>query len=144
MIIETNITQYPNSDFLQFIRDHGDKRITQTSFNKYKEKSEDLLIIIVLKIKEQIIAVSSSVVKNQKAEFSITVTHREYRNKGYGSIVLSKKVKILKDFNFILNTIVAEDNEASLRICEKSNLIKTGSIIRSRSSGEYKAIIFEC
>lgn len=134
----TSKTTAISSRILNFIRVHGDHRITKESYAYYASGSGLSIVTRLYNERGKIRAVSLSGLVNGEIKYSITITHREHRNLGYGTKVLTEKIKIITEqYKLKYVALVASDNSPSLRVCVKSGLQKEGAITKSKASGEF-------
>ena len=134
---------------IEFIHEHGDRRITQEAYNYYKEPHA-IGIFIVAVGEGEVLCVSGARVITKPdlsytTDLTITVTHKNWRNQGLGTMLLTKKIEWLHNCvgNKVYHAIVAKDNGASVRMCEKADLMAAEILSRQRRSGLYEAILFK-
>lgn len=125
---------------MNFIKVHGDKRITKDAFAYYK--NPDNLVLGGFEYGEEgLIGVSLSGLLENQIVFSITVVHKDYRNRGIGTKLLRAKIAQIERQGLTYSTVVAEDNQPSLRICEKAEMKRSGESVGVRKSGKYLRIL---
>jgi len=100
-------------------------------------------ILASISVNERIISASGCLPLNGEVFHNFTITHNDYRNKGYGKAVQALKLKELcqrgiTDFNIV----VAKDNALSIKLCESNNLEVVDNIILTRGSGKYEALVY--
>jgi hypothetical protein len=125
-----------NQDLEEFIKANGDKRITQKAFDYMCRPDRHGLAILAFD-DQYIVGISGSTLL---ADESITVTHKEYRNKGIGTFLMGQKIDAIGREYFM--AVVAEDNLPSRRICLKNDLKETGNFMRTRTTGDFKAFVY--
>ena len=126
---------------LDFIKSHGDKRVTKEAFAYYKEATNPAFASFAVFGKAGLIGVSLSGLVDNEVNYSITVVHKEFRNKGIGTKLLKEKIEKIEAHGYSYGTIVAEDNAPSLRMCDKAGMQKSGQIQRVRKSGKFLAVL---
>lgn len=126
----------------QFCRNHGEKHITREALKYYDSPDEHCLCFIAYSDEPNtppIIGISAGRIDPGGLQHSITVTHKDFRNQGVGTELLRMKIAATTE---IYQAIVASDNGPSVRICQKAELLEVDRMKRTRSSGEYDAILF--
>lgn len=128
-----------------FLREHGEGRITQAALDYYAHEPTDKYWFVGAfeDYDPAIVSVSLAALVDGEVKYGVTVTHKDHRQKLYGSTLLKAKVRLMRADGIHYRTIVAEDNEASKRMCSKAALIITGEETRIRKRGEYRALVFE-
>lgn len=144
-----------SKEFLDLIQVHSEGRITRATlafYRSYKpaeDEDGEVFVFVARAFGDSFPLVAASsfyiTLHDKECHHSITVTHKQHRNKGLGSDLLGMKVGMVGNRSLKRNyqAIVAEDDAPSLRICEKNNLPKVAEEIRKRREDEeYKAIVF--
>jgi GNAT superfamily N-acetyltransferase len=130
---------------LEFIHTHGNRRITQAAFDFYKDINNGFFGTFENDgdgKEAKMIGLSLSGLHGNDVIHSITVVHTDFRNKGIGTKLLQEKIDMISQFGYNYSTVVAEDNQPSLRICQKSSLKEVERVKMTRKGGEFKAVKF--
>lgn len=135
--IRTLLPNTYNADLEEFIKTHGDKRITQKAFT-YFTRPDRHGIVVVAMCDQYMVGISGSTLT---ADESITVTHNEYRNMGIGTYAMGLKIKVIGPE--IFKAVVAIDNLPSNRICRKNQMLPMEVVERTRTSGTFLANVYE-
>ena len=122
---------------IEFIHTYGDHHITQEAFSYYQDPNSPGILILAYEDEHLVGLSGSKIGEGNVISYSITVVHPEYRNRGIGTKLLRQKMSCL-DGEY--RSIVAADNVASRRICEKAGLVVTSSACRKRRDGSYEAL----
>ena len=137
-MLVTSKTKIVSPRLLNFIRAHSDHRITKEAYAYYAAGTNTCIITRLYNERGKIRAVSMSGIVDGEVKYSITLTHREHRNRGYGTLVLQEKLKYIVDYyKYKYVALVASDNLPSLRVCEKAGLKKEAELIKQRCAGEF-------
>jgi GNAT superfamily N-acetyltransferase len=126
------------ADIVTFIQQHGDLHITMEAVAYYRKPDGPGIAVLGYEA-GHLIGVSACKINNGEMRYAITVTHREHRAQGIGSALLRQKITVAA---VPYSTIVASDNPASIRMCEKAGLRKAGTQTRQRAVGQYVALEF--
>jgi RimJ/RimL family protein N-acetyltransferase len=143
MLISSDLHKaFIHNVLLPFVNEHGDKRISPEALEFYRNFREGEVVITQYADQEAFKAISASAIIDGQVKYSITVTSKDFRQRGFGTLVLQEKIEELKKRGIDIKTIVAEDNKASMALCKKVELIKDGIMQRTRSSGAYNAVVW--
>lgn len=134
-----DIKEITSKDMIRFVKDQNTKRIRQVSINFYENANPNDFVSLGLFINDELIGISAGAFSNQ---FGITVVCESQRNKGYGTLLLSEKIKAFHKRNTHYITLVAEDNLLSRRMCEKCQMKEINRQTFTRQTGPYQAITF--
>jgi GNAT superfamily N-acetyltransferase len=126
------------ADICAFIEQHGDRHITLDALAYYKDPDGPGIGILGYE-GTQLVGISACKIDDNKMSYAVSVTHRDYRKRGIGSALLRQKIA---DAGVPYSTIVASDNPASIRMCEKAGLQNVGALTRNRAAGSYVALEF--
>lgn len=125
---------------LYFIERQGSGRIRGDTFEAYAARPENVILCTFRTARNNIIALSASILEGRSCTKTITIVHKQYRKRGLGSLVLSFRLALLPDYDIC--TIVAEDNIASNRLVSKCGMNKVGEQEQERKTGTYRALIY--
>lgn len=134
-------------EHLLFVKGHSNGRLKSRTLRFYEQANRYEIICYVLRdCEDQIVSVSACGVIDGKSVYSITVTHEEFRRRGYGSITMGAKIKECDDKGIIYETRIAKDNEGSIAIALKSDLVvlreEIGRRTRNDVTEEYTVLVF--
>lgn len=142
-----NQFRYIQNTVIPFIKENADRRIGKDNYEHYKifcinRQETDEVIIIEATEEDILIAVSIATVRGKKVLFSTTVTHKDYRKKGYGTQVLKAKIARLADKGLGVRSVIAEDNTPAMALCKKSGLAVYEVTEKIRTTGPYNAVVW--
>lgn len=106
-------------EHLGFVRAHGDRHITQKSFDHYKAGGSETDVLLEYRIDGELVGLSFTACPNRRSEHSITVVRRDFRNRGIGAALLKAKKELAAVRGCQLRSLVAESNAPSVRMCSK-------------------------
>lgn len=106
-------------EHLDFIRAHGDRHITQKSFDHYKAGGAETDVLLEYRIGNDLVGLSFAACPNGHSEHSITVVRRDFRNQGIGTALMRVKKELANARGCQLRSLVAESNTPSVRMCSK-------------------------
>lgn len=127
----------------QFLHIHGERRVTPEAMAFYSDPTNRLNFDAVRALfNGHSIGYSASALLDGTTPFSVTVVLPEWRNRGIGTLMLRAKIDAVTLRGFHYAAMVAEDNLASRRMCEKTILEATDRETRQRKAGPYTALHF--
>lgn len=130
-----------------FIDKNGESRITESTYKFYynwfyrKKKdnnNNNIVVNLILSTRGNILAASLAAIENGECKHSFYITHRDYRNRGYATLVLARTIEILRQKGVKYKAEVAEDNKPSLKICQKNDLETLNQEEKERPSSKEK------
>jgi hypothetical protein len=127
---------------VEFIRKQNTGRIRQVSCDFYRNANEhDFISLGLYSERGTLLGISSS---SWDSQYGITLIRTINKNKGYGKMLLTEKVKRFKDKNIPYKTLVADDNEPSKKMCLSVGLteIKRETLTRRNGEQQYIGITF--
>lgn len=127
-----------SAEVLMFLDTHSDRRITAAS-RAYYAGPDAPGVLVTYRIGEGLLALSGCRMNNALVSLSVTAVHRDFRRAGIGTWLLACKLDALERTGYTFATVIADDNLASKRVCEKAGLTVFRSDIRERASGQYLA-----
>jgi len=130
-----DIVRISKKDLVDFVLRQNTKRIRQTSIDFYRHTDDEKDFISLGIYQDSILfGVTAGAFSNQ---FGITLIDEQFRNKGYGTLLLQHKINFFREKKISYRTLVAEDNLQSRRMCEKVKLSIVDITEGTRSSGKY-------
>ena len=104
-----------------FIRENGDKHITQESFDYYAP-GRNVRTDVLLECRDKaqnLLGIAFADCSLYYSAFSITVVSKAARHKGYGARLLRAKLREARKHSCTLAARVSQVNTESLRLCRK-------------------------
>ena len=125
------------------IAKHGNGRITSTTREAYALDTPGM-IILVARAGAKVIGVAATILdeQNKTTRNSLVIVHKQFRNKGIGTILLTSRIMVVHEHGCVATACVAQDNIASNRMCEKANLVVCGAREATRSNGTFTQLLY--
>jgi GNAT superfamily N-acetyltransferase len=139
-ILTFNVSNEMTEKALKFISRHDGGRITQKTLDTYRSMPQNMVMLTVQSKEEMIYAISACILDDGAIRKAITVVHKDYRNIGLGTSILKEKIEVLRNLGYVYETVIAEDNIASMSLCKKCGLEEVEKVQAIRRSGPYIAV----
>lgn len=126
---------------LDFWRDY----LASSQPEKLTDKQSQVVILATAVLNGVAVSASGVLINlgARTTEHNFTVTHEDYRRLGYGHSMQMAKLTAVRSYGIIPSVMVADDNEASIALCNKSGLTLVEYQELTRKEGEkYQARIY--
>ena len=112
---------------------HFERRLTREALDKISRG--EVSTVLVARVNGEVIGITGLFMSDRGVLSGFTVVLREFRNVDIGTALLRERYRLEPD----CDSIVAEDNFPSLRMCEKVGLTQVGEQIAPNGK---KCIVF--
>ena len=124
-----------------FLTAHGEERIRTETLERYRSPASSAVFVWAVAGKQSV-ALSATLLNDEEALSSVTVTRPAMRRQGHATACVRAKAKALHKQGVVPAATVATDNPASLGLMKAAGWRSVTSITLRRSSGSYQAKLF--